>query len=72
MAELQKNICGNRENRAVDQIYMHLRESNAPLAMGYVPEQHWMQTYELSRGLSIGTIFPCLHKPFCGKGGKCR
>lgn len=40
-----------------------------PLAMGYVPVQKFGQTYDLRTGLQAGTIFPELHKPFCGKGG---
>lgn len=72
MAELQSADCGCREsrNRAVDEIYRHLYEADAPLAMGYVPDQHWNKTFDLDRGLQAGTIFPCLYKPFCGKGGK--
>ncbi|MDO4297215.1 MAG: spore coat associated protein CotJA [Lachnospiraceae bacterium] len=46
--------------------------ADAPLAMAYVPYQHWNQTFEPCRGLQLGTIFPCLCKPFCGKGGACR
>ena len=42
-----------------------------PIGMGYVPSQmHW-KTYSLQKGLSMGTIFPELCKPFCGKGGGC-
>ncbi|WP_283683324.1 spore coat associated protein CotJA [Parablautia sp. Marseille-Q6255] len=40
--------------------------------MGYVPCQSWGVTYDLCHALHTGTIFPELHKPFCGKGGKCR
>ena len=40
-----------------------------PMAMGYVPVQKFGQTYDLRTGLQLGTIFPELHKPFCGKGG---
>ena len=40
-----------------------------PLAMGYVPMQRFGRTFELGTGLEAGTIFPELHKPFCGKGG---
>lgn len=72
MEQLQAAGCDRPVNRAVNQIYEHLCEADAPLAMGYVPEQYWGETYELCRGLSAGTIFPCLHKPFCGRGGKCR
>lgn len=70
MSEIQTTgCCGRTENRCVDRIYDHLREAQAPLAMGYVPDQQWSRTFELCRGLKAGTIFPCLFKPFCGKGG---
>lgn len=71
MAELQNNCSCRQSNQAVNQIYKQLYEADAPLAMGYIPDQHWGATYELSRGFIAGTIFPCLHKPFCGRGGKC-
>lgn len=35
-----------------------------PLAMAYVPWQHWKETYEPCKALSIGTIFPELNFPF--------
>lgn len=40
-----------------------------PLAMGYIPLQHFEQTYDLYTALRLGTVFPELCKPFCGKGG---
>ena len=40
-----------------------------PTAMGYVPFQKWSETFDLCKGLQMGTIFPELCKPFCGKGG---
>ena len=42
-----------------------------PIGMGYVPSQMNWKTYSLQKGLSMGTIFPELCKPFCGKGGGC-
>ena len=42
-----------------------------PLAMAYVPWQTFKETFDCARGLSQGTIFPELCKPFCGKGGAC-
>ncbi|MCC8152632.1 MAG: spore coat associated protein CotJA [Lachnospiraceae bacterium] len=42
-----------------------------PIAMAYVPWQHFARTYELDRALTVGTIFPELDKPFTGKGGNC-
>ena len=74
MSEIHSTDCSCRihSNNCVNNIYHHLTEAGAPLAMGYVPDQHWGDTFELCKGLQAGTIFPCLHKPFCGKGGKCR
>lgn len=42
------------------------------LAMGYVPWQSYQRTFDLCQGLHVGTIFPELCKPFCGKRGVCR
>lgn len=41
-----------------------------PLAMAYVPWQHWCNTYEPAVALDRGTIFPELDLPFLG-GGAC-
>ncbi len=38
-----------------------------PIAMAYVPVQIFQSTYDLNQSLNAGTIFPELHKPFCGK-----
>lgn len=38
-----------------------------PIGMAYVPMQTFQTTFDLNRSLEIGTIFPELHKPFCGK-----
>lgn len=38
-----------------------------PISMAYVPVQTFQTTYDLNRSLEVGTIFPELHKPFCGK-----
>lgn len=63
---------GREKNLRVVSIYQHLAEAEAPLAMAYVPKQIWDTTLEPCRALQLGTIFPCVCKPFCGKGGKCR
>lgn len=42
-----------------------------PLAMGYVPDQHFHETFDLCKAFYVGTIFPELCQPFCGKGGGC-
>lgn len=71
MSDLQSFACKCRRNDRVNEIYLHLAESNAPLAMAYVPYQPWDTTNDLCHALHTGTIFPSLNKPFCGKGGKC-
>ena len=40
---------------------------NAALAMGYIPWQVWGNVYDLNKGMQVGTIFPCLDKPFIGR-----
>ena len=51
-------------------IYSHADE--LPLTMAYVPCQKFSETFELCKGLKMGTISPELCKPFCGKRGGCR
>lgn len=73
MTQIQTaNCCSRMQNRCVDRIYQNLYESDIPLTMGYVPDQHWESPYDPGKGLRAGTIFPSLCKPFCGKGGACR
>ena len=43
-------------------------EQLAP-TMAYVPYQRFTSAYDLNYALSVGTIFPQLCKPFCGKRG---
>ena len=38
-----------------------------PIAMAYVPMQTFQTTFDLNQSLEVGTIFPELCKPFCGK-----
>ncbi len=42
--------------------------AETPVAMAYVPFQQWEKPYDKDAGLSRGTIFPSLDKPFIGKG----
>lgn len=44
--------------------------SDMSIAMAYVPMQRWNQVYDMSRGLTRGTIFPELDLPFVM--GRCR
>ncbi len=39
----------------------------APLAMGYVPWQEFRETFDKGKAFQVGTIFPELCKPFCGR-----
>lgn len=55
-----------------DDTNLYKHADHLPLTMAYVPMQHFSCTFSLQKGLSCGTIFPELCKPFCGKGGGCR
>lgn len=41
--------------------------ASTPPAMAYVPFQQWETPYEAEVGLSRGTVFPSLDKPFIGE-----
>lgn len=51
-------------------LYKHV--DHLPLAMAYVPSQRFGNTFALGKALQMGTIFPELCKPFCGRRGVCR
>ena len=38
------------------------------LAMAYVPWQKWEKMYDDETALTMGTAFPSLNLPFCGRG----
>lgn len=40
--------------------------THKPIGMGYVPVQHWKETYCIQDGFCKGTIFPELDLPFLG------
>jgi len=50
----------------------HIHWHDMPIAMAYVPKQKYGTLFDLSKALEVGTIFPELCKPFCGKGGGCK
>ena len=50
------------------EMYAHIDQMEP--AMAYVPYQNFTTTYDLSYALIVGTVFPQLCKPFCGKRGK--
>ena len=52
---------------AKDSMYMHLK--HLVPAMAYVPYQQFTSAYDMNYALNVGTIFPQLCKPFCGKRG---
>lgn len=44
-------------------------DNNEGLAIAYVkPQSMQNRTYDLKTALQKGTIYPCLDKPFLGKG----
>ena len=52
------------------EMYTHIDQMEA--AMAYVPCQKFTTTYDLGYALKVGTVFPQLCKPFCGKRGEQR
>lgn len=46
-----------------------LPENPVP-AMSYVPFQTTFSTYDEAKALKVGTLFPCLDKPFLGSGAR--
>ena len=42
-----------------------------PLAMAYIKNQTFCETFEPIRALNAGTIFPQLYKPFMPGGNSC-
>lgn len=40
------------------------------VAMAYVPYQNPVSFYSAEEGFPVGTLFPCLNKPFIGCGGE--
>ena len=51
-----------------EHLYKDERLDMLPLAMAYVPWQHFDKIYDdLEKAYKIGTIFPELNKPFTGR-----
>ncbi|MCD8154424.1 MAG: spore coat associated protein CotJA [Clostridiales bacterium] len=64
--------CGCRtpeDTGKVPEMYAYL--SYLTPAMAYVPCQKFTETFDLCKALQVGTVFPQLCKPFCGKRGGC-
>lgn len=65
----QKESCGCKMpgSGPSEEIYSYLK--HLVPAMAYVPCQEFAPTFELQKALQVGTIFPELCKPFCGRRG---
>lgn len=65
----QKEGCGCKMPgiKPSQEMYSHLK--HLVPAMAYVPCQEFAPTFELQKALQVGTIFPELCKPFCGRRG---
>lgn len=64
MANQQYNIMSG--NKMSDNASL----SEKSLGMAYVPwQQNFGNVYDLDKAFCKGTIFPCLDKPFLGRGG---
>lgn len=70
MEKKQENRCGCSDKIEDMDIYKHA--DHLPLTMAYVPMQHFSNIFTPCKGFRMGTIFPELCKPFCGKRGKCK
>lgn len=69
-AQMEKRECSCHMPGVVSrdrEMYEHLQ--HLEYAMAYVPCQEFTTTFDLGYGLHVGTIFPQLCKPFCGKRG---
>ena len=60
------NANNNTGNTGPDGTFDSMYLGQLPLAMCYVPMQHWNTTYSLDKSLERGTIFPELDLPFLG------
>ena len=56
-------------NRQQPMNEMVTRPKSPEPAMAYVPSQEFTDIFDLSYALNVGTVFPQLCKPFCGKRG---
>lgn len=61
----------NMPNTFAQKPFRPLEQSeNFTVGMGYIPMQHWEQTYDMENGMRRGTVFPSLDLPFMM--GRCR
>lgn len=66
----QDNCSANRcREERCRQICRDMPVDEMTPAMGYVPWQKFTDSFDLCYGFQVGTIFPELCRPFCGKRG---
>ena len=58
------------EKPAISGKEMYTHVDHMEPAMPHGPYQDFTTTYDLGYALKVGTVFPQLCKPFCGKRGK--
>ena len=68
-SSLRKESCACKMNSSAENLSMYEHLKHLVPAMAYVPYQQFTSAYDLDYALSVGTIFPELCKPFCGKRG---
>ena len=59
--------CGMNRQQPMNE--MVTRPKSPEPAMAYVPSQEFTDIFDLSYALNVGTVFPQLCNPFCGKRG---
>lgn len=67
VSNCMNKVCSTNPDK---EMYSHLQY--LPPTMAYIPFQKFEPTFPLNKALYVGTIFPQLCKPFCGKRGGCR
>ena len=66
---MMQNCNCSQQERPAHSCQQTFDMSNMPIAMAYVPWQHFHTTSEVDKALAYGTIFPELNKPFYGRRG---
>jgi len=57
-----------RKNTPMNSIGINKSSINHYVGMAFVPMQQWEEMYDSATAFHVGSIFPCLNKPFFGKG----
>lgn len=68
MEDYKNNLCMDCMQERMNNSYMNCSREEFPIAMAYVPWQHWNGIYDnIEEAFCTGTIFPELTKPFTGR-----